>query len=128
VGLFRVPLKGNVLALGVAALLYVIDATALGLLISTFMRSQVAALFGAAVLTILPSVNFSGMTVPVSSLEGIGHLIGQVYPTAHFLVISRGIFSKALGFADLHQEFLALAIAIPVLITLSALLLKKQES
>lgn len=68
------------------------------------------------------------MTVPVSSLEGIGHLVGQVYPTAHFLVISRGIFSKALGFADLHQEFLALAIAIPVLITLSALLLKKQES
>ena len=128
VGLFRVPLKGNILALGVAALLYVIDATALGLLISTFMRSQVAALFGAAVLTILPSVNFSGMTVPVSSLEGIGHLVGQVYPTAHFLVISRGIFSKALGFADLHHEFLALAIAIPVLITLSALLLKKQES
>jgi len=128
VTLFQVPIKGNILALGVAAVLYVTDATALGLLISTFMRSQVAALFGAAVLTILPSVNFSGMTNPVSSLEGVGRVIGHLYPTAHFLVISRGIFSKALGFADLYKEFFALTVTIPILLTLCVLLLKKQES
>lgn len=128
VTLFQVPIKGNILALCVAAVLYVTDATALGLLISTFMRSQVAALFGAAVLTILPSVNFSGMTNPVSSLEGVGRVIGHLYPTAHFLVISRGIFSKALGFADLYKEFFALTVTIPILLTLCVLLLKKQES
>jgi len=128
VTLFQVPIKGDLLALCVAAVLYVTDATALGLLISTFMRSQVAALFGAAVLTILPSVNFSGMTNPVSSLEGVGRVIGHLYPTAHFLVISRGIFSKALGFADLYKEFFALTVTIPILLTLCVLLLKKQES
>jgi len=126
--LFRVPIKGDLASLCLAALLYVAAATALGLLASTFMRSQVAALFGTAVFTILPSINFSGMINPVSSLEGAGRLIGHIYPTAHFLVITRGIFSKALGFADLQKEFLALALTIVVLLTLCTLLLRKQES
>ena len=128
VTVFRVPLKGSFATLSAGALLYVIDATAIGLLISTFMRSQIAAIFGTAVLTLLPAASFSGMLDPVSSLAGVGRLIGEVYPTTHFLTISRGAFSKALDFSDLHAEFLPLAIAIPVLLGLSAVLLKKQES
>ena len=127
IAVFGVPLKGSFLTLAAGALLYVITATAVGLLISTFMRSQIAAIFGTAVLTILPAVNFSGMIDPVSSLEGMGRLIGAVYPTTHFLTIARGTFSKALNFSDLHSAFLPLALAIPILIGLSAALLKKQE-
>jgi ribosome-dependent ATPase len=125
--LFRVPIKGDFFALIVAALLYVTGATGFGLLISSFMRSQVAAIFGAAILTLLPAVNFSGMTNPVASQEGLGRMIGALYPTAHFLVISRGIFAKGLGFADLHQQYLILLVTIPVLLGLCAALLKKQE-
>jgi ribosome-dependent ATPase len=127
VAVFRVPLKGSFLTLAAGALLYVGAATAMGLLISSFMRSQIAAIFGTAVLTILPAVNFSGMIDPVSSLEGMGRLIGQIYPTTHFLTIARGTFSKALNFSDLHAAFLPLALAVPILIGLSAALLKKQE-
>ena len=127
VTVFGVPLKGSFLTLAVGALLYIGAATAVGLLISTFMRSQIAAIFGTAVLTILPAANFSGMIDPVSSLEGMGRLIGEVYPTTHFLTIARGTFSKALNFSDLHGAFLPLALAVPVLIGLSAALLKKQE-
>ncbi len=127
VTVFRVPLKGSFLALSAGALLYVGAATALGLLISAFMRSQTAAIFGTAVLTILPAVSFSGMVDPVSSLQGAGRLIGEIYPTAHFLTIARGTFSKALGFSDLQAAFVPLALAVPVLIGLSAALLKKQE-
>ncbi|MGE4558690.1 MAG: ribosome-associated ATPase/putative transporter RbbA [Desulfobulbus sp.] len=126
--LFQVPVKGAFGALVVGALLYVICATAFGLLISSFMRSQVAAIFGAAVLTILPSVNFSGMTNPVSSQEGLGRIIGEFYPAAHFLIISRGIFAKALGFGDLQNSYLALTITIPILLTACVFLLKKQET
>ena len=127
VTVFGVPLKGSFLTLAAGALLYVGAATATGLLISTFMRSQIAAIFGTAVLTILPAVNFSGMIDPVSSLEGAGRLIGKIYPTTHFLTIARGTFSKALNFSDLHASFLPLALAVPVLIGLAAALLKKQE-
>ena len=127
VTIFGVPLKGNVLALLVGAFLYVTATTALGLFISTFMRSQTAAVFGTAIITLLPAINFSGVIEPVSSLSGFGRFIGEIYPTAHFLTISRGVFSKALGFAALWPSFPPLLIAIPVLLLLSAAFLKKQE-
>ena len=127
VTVFGVPLKGSFLALASGALLYVSAATALGLLISTFMRSQIAALFGTAVLTLLPAANFSGLLDPVSSLEGPGRFIGAIYPTTHFLTIARGTFSKALGFADLGSAFLALILAAPILLALAAAALSKQE-
>ncbi len=125
--LFRVPVTGSLLALSLGALLYVISATAFGLLISSFVRSQVAALFGTALLTILPAVQFSGIIDPVSSLEGAGRLIGEAYPTTHFVIISRGAFSKALTFGELWPSFIPLLISIPVLIGLAAALLRKQQ-
>ncbi|MGQ7814269.1 ribosome-associated ATPase/putative transporter RbbA [Metapseudomonas furukawaii] len=124
---FGVPLKGSLAALLVGALLYVCVATGIGLLMSTFMRSQIAAVFGVAIATMVPAIQFSGLVHPVSSLEGAAALMGKLYPTSHFLVISRGVFSKALGFADLAPYFLALLAAIPVLTVLSVLALKKQE-
>jgi ribosome-dependent ATPase len=128
VTLFGVPFTGSFAALVAGALLYVSAATALGLLISTFMRSQIAALFATSVLTLLPASEYSGMIDPVSSLKGMGKVIGQIYPTTHFLTISRGTFSKGLGFADLTGAFVPLLIAAPILVGLSALLLKKQET
>jgi ribosome-dependent ATPase len=125
--IFDVPLKGSFLTLAVAALLYVICATAYGMVISTFIRTQIAAIFGTAVLSILPTIEFSGMIHPVSSLEGAGALIGKVYPTTHFMTICRGVFSKSLGFGNLYDSFIPLLLAIPLLICLGAALLKKQE-
>ena len=124
---FGVPHKGSFLTLTLAALLYVTIATGLGLLISTFMKSQIAAIFGTAIITLIPATQFSGMIDPVASLEGPGRWIGEIYPTSHFLTIARGTFSKALDLMDLWQLFIPLVIAIPVVVGLSVLLLKKQE-
>lgn len=63
----------------------------------------------------------------VTSLEGGAALISQLYPTTYFLVISRGAFSKALGFGDLADSLVALAMFVPVLTMLCVLLLRKQE-
>lgn len=124
---FGVPHKGSFLALTLAALLYVTIATGLGLLISTFMKSQIAAIFGTAIITLIPATQFSGMIDPVASLEGPGRWIGQIYPTSHFLTIARGTFSKALGLGDLWGSFIPLLIAVPLVLGLSVWLLKKQE-
>jgi ribosome-dependent ATPase len=124
---FGVPHKGSFVTLTLAALLYVTIATGLGLLISTFMKSQIAAIFGTAIITLIPATQFSGMIDPVASLEGPGRWIGEIYPTSHFLTIARGTFSKALDLTDLWPLFIPLAVAIPVVIGLSVLLLKKQE-
>ena len=125
--LFGVPVRGSFPTLCAAAFLYVIAATTFGLVVSSFVRSQIAALFGTAVLTILPAVQFSGMIDPVSALEGVGRVIGELYPTTHFLTIARGTFSKGLDFHDLRASFVPLLVAVPVLLALATALVRKQE-
>ncbi|PZO68775.1 MAG: multidrug ABC transporter ATP-binding protein, partial [Sphingomonas taxi] len=107
---------------------YVTVTTGLGLLISSFMNSQIAAIFGTALITLIPAVQYSGMIDPVSSLQGAGAIIGQIYPTTHFVTISRGAFSKSLGFDELWSAFLPLLIAVPVVLGAAAALLRKQAS
>nr|WP_245943996.1 ribosome-associated ATPase/putative transporter RbbA [Acuticoccus kandeliae] len=125
--MFGVPLTGSFLTLFCAAVLYVVVATGIGLFMSTFMRSQIAAIFGTALLSLLPAVSFSGMINPVSSLQGIGRFIGEIYPTTYFLIITRGVFAKGMNFADLAPYFVPLLIAVPVTIGAAALLLRKQD-
>ncbi|WP_423820654.1 ribosome-associated ATPase/putative transporter RbbA [Salinisphaera sp. SPP-AMP-43] len=126
VGFFGVPLTGSVIALATAALIYAAATTAMGLLISAFIRSQIAAIFGTAVLTLLPVMSFSGMITPVTSLRGAGRIIGELYPTTHFLIIVRGVFSKGLGFSQLAGAFWALLLSVPVLLALAVMLLPRQ--
>ncbi|HTJ97355.1 MAG TPA: ABC transporter permease, partial [Rhodocyclaceae bacterium] len=127
VTVFGVPLKGSFPTLFLAAILYAFTATGFGLLASSFTRSQISALFVTVIGTILPSVQFAGLLNPVSSLEGLGALIGHIYPTSHFLTISRGVFSKALDLSSLGASFWPLAMAVPVILGLAIMLLKKQE-
>ncbi|MBW8301314.1 MAG: ribosome-associated ATPase/putative transporter RbbA, partial [Hydrogenophaga sp.] len=124
--IFKVPFTGSFVTFAIAALFYVISTTALGMLVSTFVSSQIAALFGTALLTLIPAVQYAGIIDPVSSLKGAGAFIGSIYPTTHFVTIARGTFSKALGFADLQPQMVYLLIAIPILVGLTAILLKKQ--
>ncbi|MFV0245500.1 MAG: ABC transporter permease, partial [Qingshengfaniella sp.] len=124
--LFRVPFTGSMLAFTLAAVLYVSATTAMGLLVSSFMRSQVAALFATVMVTMIPGAQYSGLIDPVSSLQGVGRAIGEIYPTTYFIIASRGAFSKALGFGDFGAVYLALALAIPVILGVSALMLRKQ--
>jgi len=125
--IFDVPLKGSLFTLSCAAFLFVTATTGIGLLMSSFTKTQIAALGATAIATLLATVSFSGLTNPVSSLTGIGALIGQLFPATYFLNISRGVFTKALEFKDLYMDFLALAAFIPVLTVLSVVFLNKQE-
>lgn len=126
--IFGVEFKGSFLTLTLAAFLYISIATGMGLLISCFMKSQIAAIFGTSIITLIPATQFSGMIDPVSSLEGIGRWVGMVYPTSHFLTITRGTFSKGLNLFDLQLSFIPLLITVPLVIGLSVLFLKKQEA
>lgn len=124
---FGIPIKGSILALCLGALLYVACATGLGLLMSSILNSQIAAIFGTTIVTLLPAIQFSGLIHPTSAMEGFGAFIGKLYPTSHFLIISRGVFSKALGLADLYPYFIPMLLAIPLLTLLSVAGLRKQE-
>ena len=123
---FRVPFTGSFPTYALAALLYVTATTGMGLVISAFMNSQIAALFGTVLITLIPAIQYSGLIDPVSSLQGAGAVIGRLYPTTYFVTISRGTFSKGLAFDTLHNDLLALAIMVPVLVIAGTMLLKKQ--
>lgn len=126
--IFDVPIKGSFLTLCFAIFLYCIVATSYGLLASTITRSQVAVIFLTVILTLVPAIQFAGVINPVSSLQGGGRLIGEYFPTTYMLLITRGIFNKALTFSDLYSSINMLLAMIPVLLGISILLLKKQES
>lgn len=128
VTVFGVPMTGSFATLTLAALLFVLCSTGMGLLASTVTRSQIAAMFFTMVGTMIPAVQFAGLINPVSSLEGGGRMIGEIYPASHMFTISRGVFSKALHFADLQAQFWPLLAAIPVILGLAIVLLKKQET
>ncbi len=123
-----VPLKGSLLGLTVGALLYVAASTGYGLLISTLTKSQVAAVFAAAILSMMPTMLFSGMMQPVSTLEGGARIMGTLWPTTYYMHLSVGAFTKGLGVSDLMPDLFALTAFIPVFILLAAALLKKQEA
>ncbi|MGY3534465.1 ribosome-associated ATPase/putative transporter RbbA [Bradyrhizobium sp. USDA 4452] len=125
--LFKVPLKGSFLALLAGTVIYVFTTTGYGMLISSFCKTQIAALFGTAILTILPAQQFSGMMTPVSSLSGAAQIIGLGFPMSYYRPISVGTFTKGLGFSDLGSSILLLTLFIPVLTAISMLLLRKQE-
>jgi hypothetical protein len=103
-----VPLKGSLVALTIGAALFVLASTGLGMLISTLVRSQVAAIFATALICLVPSVNFSGLLYPVSTLVGGSYWVGVGFPSSWFQIVSLGTFTKGLGMDSFAQAYLAL--------------------
>ncbi|MBR7001111.1 MAG: ABC transporter ATP-binding protein/permease, partial [Neisseriaceae bacterium] len=122
-----VPVKGSLIALLIGILLFVAVATAIGLFVSCFVNTQIAALFAAGILVMIPSVNFSGMIYPVATLEGAAAVIAKIFPASWFQIISIGTFTKGVGFSVLWKMYAVLALQLLLLMSLSVKLLKKWE-
>jgi ribosome-dependent ATPase len=125
---FGVPMEGSFAALALGAALLAGAATAFGLVVSAFVRSQIAAQFASAIIVMIPTVNFSGMLYPVSTLEGGSRVIGMLFPAVYFQSISAGVFNKGLGIGALYADHLALAGFCVAFLALAVLLLRKQEA
>ncbi|WP_050985984.1 ribosome-associated ATPase/putative transporter RbbA [Schlesneria paludicola] len=126
--LFRVPIKGNFAMLTLCTLLYVTATTGIGMVISTFTSSQVAAVFITAIVTIVPTIQFSGLLQPVSTLEGNARIVGLIWPTTYYMHSSVGAFTKGLAARLMMQDLIFLGCCIPVLWVVSIIGLKKQEN
>ena len=125
--LFGVPLKGSFAGLAVGTLLMVSASTALGLLISCFVRSQLAAIFATAIITMIPAQTYSGFLYPLSTMEGGALVIGKTFPSSWYYTVSVGSFTKGLHTADLLHEYAAIAAFAATGLILACVLLKKQE-
>ncbi|GGF66957.1 multidrug ABC transporter ATP-binding protein [Azorhizobium oxalatiphilum] len=126
--IFQVPIKGSAFVLVVATLLYVSATTGFGQLVSSFTRTQVAAVFATAILSIIPAINFSGLMVPVASLSGGGRILGMSLPPAWYQPVSVGVFTKGLGFDALWPNLVMLAVFFLLFLVLAQFALRKQEA
>ncbi|MFZ5673228.1 MAG: ribosome-associated ATPase/putative transporter RbbA [Pseudomonadota bacterium] len=118
--------KGSLLALSMAALVYVFAATAFGLLVSAFVSTQVAAIFGTAILTAMTAAHYSGFLVPASSLEGPGRIMGLSFPALWFQTVSLGVFAKGLDARAFIGEIVVLLGFALAFLLAARLLIRKQ--
>lgn len=118
--------KGSVLALSIAALIYVFAATAFGLLISAFVSTQVAAIFGTAILTAMTAAHYSGFLFPASTLEGPARVMGLSFPALWFQTVSLGVFAKGLEASAFIREIAVLLGFGIVFLLLARLSVRKQ--
>ncbi len=122
-----VPLQGNPLVLVLATVVYIVAATGFGLMVSMMTATQVTAVFAATVLSVMPTLQFSGMLTPVSSLDGPARVLGSLWPTTWYMKASVGSYTKGLGLSDLSAALTRLALFGPVFTGIAIALLKKQE-
>jgi ABC-2 type transport system permease protein len=118
--LFDVPVNGRLLDLYLAAALFIAATLTLGLVISTFAKTQLQA-FQLAFFTMLPSILLSGFMFPFYGMPRPAQWIAELLPLTHFVVMIRGIILRGAPLADLHVEaaklgaFLLVGLAIATL-------------
>jgi len=126
IGLFGAPFKGDPLFFFLAMTIYVTCTTGIGLLASLIVRTQVAAMLLTVILTIIPSVLYSGLLVPIASMDPQGRFEAHLFPAMYFTDIALGSFLKGGGLEQLWGRALALALYAAALWSLSFLLFHKR--
>lgn len=124
--LFGAPFKGDPLFFFLASVVYVSCTTGIGLLVSLFVRTQVAAMMLTVIVTIVPSVLYSGLLVPIASMEPGAKLEAHLFPAMYYTDIVLGSFLKGVGLEQLWGKVLALLIYAAVLWTASFLMFHKR--
>jgi ABC-2 type transport system permease protein len=102
---FGIPFRGNLLALLVAALIYIIAGLAFGLVIASYSRTQQEVLL-VMFLFFMPAILLSGFMFPVFTMPAVFQWITLANPIRHFLEIVRPIFLRGDGIAELWPQYL----------------------
>lgn len=123
---FGVPIAGNVWLFALASVPYVFSTVAIGLLVSTLTRSQLAAMLMAIVLTMMPAFLFGGFMWPIFTMPKIFQSYSYLFPARYYTQIIRGVFLRGAGLDAWMDQLVMLAAYATVLVALSALLFKKK--
>lgn len=121
---FGVPIRGSLLLLLSLTGLYLLPNLGLGLLISTFAKSQQQAQFMVMPI-MLPSMMLSGFFFPVAALPAVLQFVSSLLPVTYFMFIVRSVVVKGAGLELLIPQTIALTIFSVVLITIAALRFRK---
>jgi ABC-2 type transport system permease protein len=123
--LFKVPILGSILDLYLAASVFIAANLALGLFVSTVVKTQFQAI-QITIFFLLPSILLSGFIFPFDGMPRVVQYIGEVLPTTHFIRLTRGIMLRDAPLVDMSQELLALGIFALVAMTLATIRFSKR--
>ncbi len=123
---FGVPLRGSLLALGVASLIFVLCCLALGLLVSARAPTLETANFAGLIVSFLPGFMLSGFAFPLNSIPVVLQWASYLFPGRYMMVISRAVFLKGAGFAILWPQFAMLSVYALVSLTLASLVYSRR--
>lgn len=119
------PTGSTALLLAVTPMFLLIGLS-MGLLISSLARSSVDAL-ERSILIMVPQMMLSGLIFPLSLMYLPFRVIGEFVPLTHYLRITRGIYMKGQGFAELWSEVAILGVFFLLFVTRAARAIKKQS-
>jgi ABC-2 type transport system permease protein len=123
---FKIPMHGSLLLLTALGLIYVLCTVSIGLLVSTLVRTQVAAMLVTLILTLMPSFLFSGFIYPVFTMPDFFQSYSARIPTMYFVNISRGIVMRGAGLPELWVNVAVLTSYTVVVLTVGTFLFKKR--
>jgi ABC-2 type transport system permease protein len=122
--LFNVQIKGNLLLLLIATIIYLLTSLAYGVFISVLADSQQVAFLASLLSTIIPTLVFSNFVFPLRSMPEILQYISYIIPAKYYLVILRGIILKGVGFSLLWEQFAYLLFFLIMMFLISSIILK----
>ena len=117
---FHVPFIGSPLVMLAGAALFLMAAVGMGLLLSTFSRTQQQA-FALNFFLLNPFFILSGFAFPIAAMPKALQWFTLINPLRYFLVIIRAVFLKGVGVDVLWPQLLALALLAAVMLTISVL-------
>ena len=124
--LFGMPMNGSIFILTVVCLLYILTALSLGVLISTIVETQQAAMFASMISLMMPSMLLSGFIFPIESMPVLLQYISKIMPATHFIDIIKGVMIKGAGWSAILQPTLILLFMTVLLLGLSIRKFTKQ--
>lgn len=113
-----VPVRGSLLLLVAESLLFILSALSLGLLISSSVRTQQAAILVSLIGLMVPTMLFTGFVFPIENMPLALQLFADVVPSRWFYVIVKNVMIKGAGFSAVWRETLILGSATVALLFL----------
>jgi ABC-2 type transport system permease protein len=123
---FSVPFRGSLWLYLAFSVLFLFATMSISLLLSVFTQSQQVAIIGSMIIFLFSGFFMSGLLIPFAVMGPVLKMEALMFPTTHFVIISRGVFLKGTGLAQLWGYVAALAVVGLIFLSLTALMFKKK--
>lgn len=123
---FGVPLRGSLLVLTVASALFMLASLGMGLLISSFARSQFVAGQIAIIATFLPAFILSGFVFDIGAMPDFVQVITHVIAARYFVAILQSVFLAGDVWSVILPNALALVVMAAIFLGAARALARKR--